>query len=117
VEASRSSTAWLPGEYFIDRYGKKAAERTPPVAKCLNLEYPSEPEQTRLESPAITPGFPCLAGHRKDSRGASLYPERNCLSREEALRLYTQGSSWFSSEFGKKAPLRQASSLTSRPYG
>src|SRR5258708_12111228 len=37
--------------------------------------------------------------------GASLYPERNCLSREEALRLYTQGSSWFSSESGKKGAL------------
>src|SRR5882724_6306415 len=34
-----------------------------------------------------------------------MYPDRNCLSREEALRLYTQGSSWFSSEFGKKGAL------------
>jgi hypothetical protein len=34
--------------------------------------------------------------------GVSMYPESNCLSREEALRLYTQGSSWFSSESGKK---------------
>ena len=34
-----------------------------------------------------------------------MYPERNCLSREEALRLYTQGSSWFSSESGKKGAL------------
>jgi hypothetical protein len=31
-----------------------------------------------------------------------MYPENNCLSREEALRLYTQGSSWFSNEKGKK---------------
>ena len=31
-----------------------------------------------------------------------MYPAQNCLSREEALRLYTQGSSWFSSESGKK---------------
>jgi hypothetical protein len=34
--------------------------------------------------------------------GAAMYPGANCLSREEALRLYTQGSSWFSSESGKK---------------
>ena len=34
-----------------------------------------------------------------------MYPERNCLSREEALRLYTQGSSWFSSESGKKGAI------------
>ncbi|HSI64072.1 MAG TPA: amidohydrolase family protein, partial [Candidatus Saccharimonadia bacterium] len=32
-------------------------------------------------------------------------PEKNCLSREEALRLYTQGSSWFSTEAGKKGGL------------
>jgi hypothetical protein len=31
-----------------------------------------------------------------------MYPDSNCLSREEALRLFTQGSSWFSSESGKK---------------
>jgi hypothetical protein len=37
--------------------------------------------------------------------GVSMYPGRNCLSREEALRLYTQGSSWFSSESGKKGAL------------
>ena len=34
-----------------------------------------------------------------------MYPDANCLSREEALRLYTQGSSWFSSESGKKGAL------------
>jgi len=37
--------------------------------------------------------------------GASMYPAKNCLSREEALRLYTQGSSWFSSESGKKGAI------------
>src|ERR1700749_2379014 len=37
--------------------------------------------------------------------GVSMYPENNRLNREEALRLYTQGSSWFSSESGKKGGL------------
>ena len=37
--------------------------------------------------------------------GVSIYPDQNCLSREEALRLYTQGSSWFSSESGKKGAI------------
>jgi hypothetical protein len=37
--------------------------------------------------------------------GVSMYPDKNCLSREEALRLYTQGSSWFSSESGKKGAI------------
>ena len=34
-----------------------------------------------------------------------MYPDKNCLSREEALRLYTQGSSWFSGENDRKGAL------------
>src|ERR1700687_6017094 len=37
--------------------------------------------------------------------GMSLYPEENRLDRSEALKLYTVGSSWFSTEDGKKGSL------------
>lgn len=37
--------------------------------------------------------------------GVSMYPDGNCLSREEALRIYTQGSSWFSGASGKKGAI------------
>jgi Amidohydrolase family len=37
--------------------------------------------------------------------GVPMYSDKNCLGREEALTLYTQGSSWFSSEAGKKGAL------------
>ena len=37
--------------------------------------------------------------------GLSLYPEANRLSREQALRLYTQAGPWFSSEDGAKGAL------------
>ena len=37
--------------------------------------------------------------------GAALYGDQNRLTREEALRLYTAGSAWFSSEDGKKGTL------------
>ena len=37
--------------------------------------------------------------------GAVLYPEANRLSRREALRLWTVGSSWFSNEDGKKGAI------------
>jgi len=37
--------------------------------------------------------------------GTSLYPEFNRMSRIEALRLYTLGSSWFSGEDGKKGAI------------
>jgi hypothetical protein len=35
----------------------------------------------------------------------SLYPPENRFDREEALKLYTLGSSWFSTENGKKGAL------------
>jgi hypothetical protein len=38
--------------------------------------------------------------------GMTLYPPQNRLTREDALRLYTEGSSWFSTENGKKGALK-----------
>jgi hypothetical protein len=37
--------------------------------------------------------------------GLELYPENNRMSREEALRLYTAGSAWFSGEQDQKGTL------------
>ena len=37
--------------------------------------------------------------------GLGLYPENARLSREEALRLYTQGSTWMSREEGKRGAI------------
>lgn len=94
------------GEYFIDRYGKQAAERTPPVRKMLEMGIPvgAGTDATRVASynPWVSLYW-MVTG--KTVGGTSMYPEKNCLSREEALRLYTQGSSWFSGESGKKGAL------------
>jgi hypothetical protein len=94
------------GEYFMDRYGKKAAERTPPVRKMLELGIPvgAGTDATRVASynPWVSLYW-MVAG--KTVGGVPMYPEKNCLTREEALRLYTQGSSWFSRESGKKGTI------------
>jgi hypothetical protein len=94
------------GEYFMERYGKKAAERTPPVRKMLELGIPvgAGTDATRVASynPWVSLYW-LVTG--KTVGGVSMYPDRNCLGREEALRLYTQGSSWFSSESGKKGAI------------
>jgi predicted amidohydrolase YtcJ len=94
------------GEYFIERYGKKAAEATPPVRKMLQRGIPvgAGTDATRVASynPWVSLHW-LVTG--KTVGGVSMYPEKNCLTREEALRLYTQGSSWFSSEAGKKGAL------------
>jgi predicted amidohydrolase YtcJ len=94
------------GEYFLDRYGKQAAERTPPVRKMLELGIPvgAGTDATRVAS--YNPWLSLywrVAG--KTIGGAILYPEANRWSREEALKLYTRGSSWFSGESGKKGAI------------
>jgi predicted amidohydrolase YtcJ len=94
------------GEYFIGRYGKQAAERTPPIRRMLELGIPvgAGTDATRVASynPWVSLYW-MVTGNTVG--GASMYPEDNRLSREEALRLYTQGSSWMSSENGKKGAL------------
>lgn len=94
------------GEYFIERYGKKAAERTPPIRKMLELGIPvgAGTDATRVASYNPWASLYWLVTG-KTIGGTSMYPDHNRLSREEALRLYTQGSSWFSSESGKKGIL------------
>jgi predicted amidohydrolase YtcJ len=94
------------GEYFMERYGQKAAEQTPPIRKMLALGIPvgAGTDATRVASynPWVSLYW-LVTG--KTVGGVSMYPDKNCLTREEALRLYTQGSSWFSSESGKKGAL------------
>ncbi len=94
------------GEYFMDRYGQKAAARTPPVRKMLELGLPvgAGTDATRVASYNPWVSLYWLTSG-KTVGGVSMYPDKNCLSREEALRLYTQGSSWFSGESGKKGAL------------
>jgi predicted amidohydrolase YtcJ len=91
------------GEYFIERYGKNAAQRTPPIRRMLELEIPvgAGTDATRVASYNPWVSLYWLVTGRTIG-GTALYPDANRLSREEALRLYTQGSSWFSNEAGKK---------------
>ena len=94
------------GEYFIERYGKQAVERTPPIRKMLDMGIPvgAGTDATRVASynPWVSLYW-MVTG--KTVGGVSMYPDKNRLTREEALQLYTQGSSWFSSESGKKGAI------------
>ena len=94
------------GEYFVNRYGAEAASKTPPVRRMLDLGCPvgAGTDATRVAS--FNP-FVCLYWlvTGKTVGGLELYPEKNRLTREEALRLYTHGSSWFSTEDGAKGGL------------
>jgi predicted amidohydrolase YtcJ len=94
------------GEYFVDRYGAKQAQRTPPIRRMLELGVPvgAGTDATRVSSynPFVALYW-LITG--KTVGGTALYPEGNRLDRLEALRLYTVGSSWFSTEEGKKGAL------------
>src|SRR6266702_2584412 len=94
------------GEYFMDRYGKKAVERTPPVRKMLELGIPvgAGTDATRVASYNPWVSLYWLVTGKTVS-GVSMYSDKNRLNREEALRLYTQGSSWFSNESGNKGSI------------
>src|SRR6266851_3468262 len=94
------------GEYFVDRYGAQAAERTPPITRMLAMGVPvgAGTDATRVASynPWIALYW-LVTG--KTVGGTTLYPESNRLDRMEALRLYTVGSSWFSREEGTKGAM------------
>lgn len=94
------------GEYFVRRYGAKAAERTPPIRRMLELGVPvgAGTDATRVASYNPWSSLYWLVTGRTVG-GLALYPERNRLGRDEALRLYTVGSSWFSGEQGKKGAI------------
>jgi len=91
------------GEYFVERYGAKAATRTPPMARMLNLGIPvgAGTDATRVASfnPWVSLYW-LVTG--KTVGGLSLYGDTNRLSRTAALRLYTEGSAWFSGDEGGK---------------
>ena len=94
------------GEYFVDRYGPKNAERTPPIRNMLERGIPvgAGSDATRVASYNPFLSLYWLITGRTIG-GLGLYPASNRLDRTEALRLYTAGSAWFSNEENKKGAL------------
>jgi predicted amidohydrolase YtcJ len=94
------------GEYFVERYGQEQAQRTPPIRRMLEMGVPvgAGTDATRVSSynPFVALYW-LVTGNTIG--GLNLYPESNRMDRAEALRLYTVGSSWFSSEEGKKGSI------------
>ncbi|MGD1933553.1 MAG: amidohydrolase [Candidatus Phaeomarinobacter sp.] len=96
------------GEFYVDRYGEGSAEATPPLREMLRADVPvgAGTDATRVASYDPWVALYWLTTG-KTLGGLSLYSEDNVLLREEALKLWTQGSAWFSGEHevkGKLAP-------------
>lgn len=87
------------GERFVERYGAEAAAHAPPIARLLAAGVPvgAGSDATRVSSynPWVTLHW-LVTGKTVGGFAASGAGER--MSREEALRLHTSGSAWFSSE-------------------
>jgi predicted amidohydrolase YtcJ len=95
------------GEYFVERYGHGAAEETPPIRRMMaaGVKISAGTDATRVSSynPWVALAW-LVTG--KTSAGLRIYPPRNCLDRETALRMWTENVTWFSKEEGKKGRIQ-----------
>lgn len=91
------------GEYFVERYGIDAAQATPPVARMLEkgVNVSAGTDATRVASYNPWVSLSWLVTGRTVG-GLRIYPQRNCLDRETALRMWTEKVTWFSNEVGRK---------------
>jgi predicted amidohydrolase YtcJ len=95
------------GEYFVERYGHGAAEETPPIGRMMRagVKISAGTDATRVASynPWVALAW-LVTG--KTVAGLQIYPQRNCLDRETALRMWTENVTWFSNEEGKKGRIQ-----------
>ncbi len=95
------------GEYFVERYGHGAAEETPPIGRMMKagVKISAGTDATRVASynPWVSLAW-LVTG--KTVAGLRIYPQRNCLDRETALRMWTENVTWFSNEEGKKGRIQ-----------
>ncbi len=109
------------GDDFLNRYRAEAASQTPPIRLLLKKGVPVGMGTDGTRGSSFNPW---VALHwlvtGKTAGGAQLYGPDNLLTREEALRLYTIGSAWFSHEEnvkGRIAPGQYADfALLSKDY-
>ena len=96
----------LDGEAFVTKYGVAAAEDAPPIARIREMGIPlacgTDANRATSYNPWIGVHW-LLTG--KTLGGSKLQGEKNLLDRTEALRLFTAGGAWISSEETKKGTL------------
>ena len=87
------------GEYFRERYGKEAAGHAPPIGRMLEMGIPvgAGTDATRVASYNPWVSLYWLVTGRTVG-GLQLCDEGNRIDRTTALRLYTEGSAWFSGD-------------------
>lgn len=95
------------GEHFAKRYGDKAAAQAPPIRQIIDAGIPvgAGTDATRVSS-----HNPWVALHwlvtGETVGGTRLAAADNLLSRNEAIKLFTVGSAWFSGEEDRKGQIK-----------
>src|SRR5574341_765501 len=96
----------LDGEAFVAKYGVSAAADAPPIARIREMGIPlacgTDANRATSYNPWIGVHW-LLTG--KTLGGGQLQGQKNLLDRTEALRLYTAGGAWISSEETKKGTI------------
>ena len=96
------------GEYFAERYGAEATAATPPIKRDAGGRPAGRRRHRRHPRRQLQSlGLALVAGQRPHRRRpARCIPQANRLDRETALRLWTEGSAWFSTEAEPQGPHR-----------
>jgi predicted amidohydrolase YtcJ len=97
----------LDGEAFLQKYGAQVSADAPPIKRIREMGIPlacgTDANRATSYNPWIGVHW-LLTG--KTLGGAKLQGDQNLLDRTEALRLYTAGGAWMSSEEDKKGTLQ-----------
>ncbi|MEM6677718.1 MAG: amidohydrolase [Pseudomonadota bacterium] len=94
-------------EDFVANYGMEALKQTPNFRAILDLGVPvgGGTDATRVTS--YNPWYSIQWMTTGLSRGGMrMYDDDNLLTREEALRLWTTGSAWFTGDAGRKGAIK-----------
>ncbi|MEM9784769.1 MAG: amidohydrolase family protein, partial [Pseudomonadota bacterium] len=93
-------------EDFVANYGAAALKKTPNFRAILDLGVPvgGGTDATRVTS--FNPWYSIQWMATGLSRGGlAMYDDANLLTREEALRIWTTGSAWFTGDAGTKGAI------------
>ena len=97
---------YFGGEEFIKQHGAEAAKRTPPIKTALNIGLHvgggTDAHRVMSYNPFVSLEW-MLDG--KTVAGTPTRDADETPSREEALRLYSQGSAWFTHDDDKRGSL------------
>ena len=94
------------GEYFVERYGRRRRSDAAGASDARQGRQGLRRHRCHARRLLQSVGVAVLAGHRPTVGGMRLYPQRNCLDRETALRMWTENVTWFSNEEGKKGRIQ-----------